>query len=284
MSGSFVCIVLLFAAPAQAGRHATPSRPLPNATDAAFLHAPHLLRETNLGSPRFVAVQSPLPSIFTWWNILDATMASAPSGSTHSSTFWQTGYVRELQIRRMVELAQALPTERPVHYCEVGMNGGHSVVSMLLAHPNLTAHVFDPLEYDYSAPVVTLLTNSFQERFVLTKGYSVKTLPRFIASMRAAGRRCDLILIDGDHGLVGTRNDLKALSEAAGPHTAVVVDDVVPQCGEGPGGADEADVAEYCKTYLAYKAGSKKRGDLRLHRPGSAVRKVASNGVIEVAN
>ena len=70
----------------------------------------------------------------------------------------------------MVELAQALPTERPVHYCEVGMNGGHSVVSMLLAHPNLTAHVFDPLEYDYSAPVVTLLTNSFQERFVITKG------------------------------------------------------------------------------------------------------------------
>ena len=191
--------MFLFVTPAQAGRHVTPSRPLPNATDAAFLHAPHLLRETNLGSPRFVAVQSPLPSIFTWWNILDATMASAPSGSTHSSTFWQTGYVRELQIRRMVELAQALPTERPVHYCEVGMNGGHSVVSMLLAHPNLTAHVFDPLEYDYSAPVVTLLTNSFQERFVVTKGYSVKTLPRFIASMRAAGRRCDLILIDGDY-------------------------------------------------------------------------------------
>ena len=37
--------------------------------------------------------------------------------------------------------------------------------------------------------------------------------------------------------------------------------------------------------HLAYnhKAGSKKRGDLRLHRPGSAVRKVVSNGVIEVA-
>ena len=95
------------------------------------------------------------------WNILDATMASAPSGQ--SGVFWQTGYVRELQIRRMVELAQRLPTERPVHYCEIGMNGGHSAVSMLLAHPNLTAHVFDPLEYDYSAPVVKLLTDSFQE-------------------------------------------------------------------------------------------------------------------------
>ena len=50
------------------------------------------------------------------------------------------------------------------------MNGGHSAVSMLLAHPNLTAHVFDPLEYDYSAPVVKLLTDTFQERFALTKG------------------------------------------------------------------------------------------------------------------
>ena len=36
---------------------------------------------------------------------------------------------------------------------------------------------------------------------------------------------------------------------------------VVPLCGEGPGGADEADVAVYCKTYLAYKVsrGSKQR-------------------------
>ena len=129
------------------------------------------------------------------------------------------------------------------------------------------------------------LTDSFQERFVITKGYSATTLPRFILSMRAAGRRCDLVLIDGDHGFVGTSNDLKVLREASGPHTAVVVDDVVPQCGEGLGGADEADAAAYCKTYLAYKAGEKRQGrrDLRVHRPGAAVRKVASKGVIEVA-
>ena len=43
--------------------------------------------------------------------------------------------------------------------------------------------------------------------------------------------------------------------------------------------------AVYSPTTLrTIKAGSKKRGDLRLHRPGSAVRKVASNGVIEVAD
>ena len=72
---------------------------------------------------------------------------------------------------------------------------------------------------------------------MITKGYSATTLPRFILSMRAAGRRCDLVLIDGDHGFVGTSNDLKVLRKASGPHTAVVVDDVVPQCGEGLGGA-----------------------------------------------
>ena len=48
----------------------------------------------------------------------------------------------------------------------------------------------------------TLEHDSFQERFVITKGYSATTLPRFILSMRAAGRRCDLVLIDGDHGFV----------------------------------------------------------------------------------
>ena len=63
-------------------------------------------------------------------------------------------------------------------------------------------------------------------------GYSAKTLPRFIASMRAAGRRCDLVLIDGDHGFVGTRNDLKSLRDVAAAHTAVVVDDVRERCPE----------------------------------------------------
>lgn len=42
-------------------------------------------------------------------------------------------------------------------------------------------------------------------------------------------------------------------------------------------------MAVYCKTYLAFKATSTHRGDLRLHRPGAAVRKVASNGLVEVA-
>jgi len=46
---------------------------------------------------------------------------------------------------------------QPITYCEVGSNGGHSVVSMLLASPRVQAFAFDPLEYSYSGPMVKLL-------------------------------------------------------------------------------------------------------------------------------
>eukprot|EP00964_Phaeocystis_antarctica_P137386 scaffold101935_cov62-Phaeocystis_antarctica.AAC.2 len=53
--------------------------------------------------------------------------------------------------------------------------------------PVTTVQVFDPLEYDYSAPVVKLLTDSFQERFVITKGARAPvTAPRDSRPVTAA--------------------------------------------------------------------------------------------------
>ena len=163
------------------GRREThPFSPLPNATPPTALAAVQRLHESSFGLARYVPTGSDavLGAIFTWWNVLDALM------SVHSRIRWQTGYVRELQVRRMSSLAREPGVQ---HYCEVGMNGGHSVVSMLLSNPNLTAHVFDPLEYKYSEPVAQLLRASFGARFQLAPGFSRQTLPPFIRSFTNNG-------------------------------------------------------------------------------------------------
>ena len=55
-----------------------------------------------------------LAAVFATWNFLDGLMYS------HEPTaIFQTGYLRELQVRRMIEIAQRPETK---HYCEVGMS------------------------------------------------------------------------------------------------------------------------------------------------------------------
>ena len=250
--------------------------PLPPATPVAFT-TPRLKDRAAHGAARFVPEYSEVfASIFTWWNALDALMA------TTADIPWQTGYVREVQVRRMValvqEAAQRSPSQ-PITYCEVGSNGGHSVVSMLLASPRVQAFAFDPLEYSYSGPMVKLLRASFGERFNLTKGYSAQTVPHFVKVMRAAERSCDVVLVDGDHGFVGTYRDLRMLQRASSSTTAVVVDDVVPQCGEMLGGIDEADATEYC---ARVRRDTKGRESGRIVRPGAALRRAQADGLLSV--
>ena len=93
----------------------------------------------------------------------------------HDANRYQTGYLREIQVRRMVQLVRAPHVKT---YCEVGMNGGHSVSAMLLANQNVTAHVFDLFKWKYSAPVVSLLNMTFSpERFDVHAGYAGTRCP-----------------------------------------------------------------------------------------------------------
>eukprot|EP00966_Prymnesium_polylepis_P147070 3397286-Prymnesium_polylepis.2 len=116
------------------------------------------------------------------------TLVDAHTRTTH--TQWQTGYLREVQVRRMVRLVQAARAadpERVLQYCEVGMNGGHSVSAMLLADSRLRAHVFDTVSLKYSYPVAELLETQFGGRFELHAGYSQDTLPGWIEAFRTNG-------------------------------------------------------------------------------------------------
>ena len=103
------------------------------------------------GKSRFVPSTSneTLSAVFTFWNLLDGTMHA-----TKDNGLYQTGYVREIQVRRMIDLVQRASPEKPqVTYCEIGMNGGHSAVAMLLADRRVQVHSFDLFRWGYSWPV-----------------------------------------------------------------------------------------------------------------------------------
>ena len=75
---------------------------------------PRLLKKVNAGNPRFVpaSFDEVITATFALWNLLDQIMYhEAPNYA------YQGGYIRELQLRRMVQLARALPAGST--YCEV---------------------------------------------------------------------------------------------------------------------------------------------------------------------
>ena len=165
-----------------------------------------------------------MASIFEFWNLLDAIMRQ------HSTIPWMYGYVRELQAWHMVQLVRSMP-QTHLHYCEVGMNGAHSTAAMLLSSPNLTVHAFDFLAYRYSAPIATMMRTRFGSRFDVHPGNSRDTLAAWVGE--SSKHRCDILLVDGDHTVKGSRQDILDLWPAAsrGRSSALLwVDDVVPAC------------------------------------------------------
>ena len=160
-------------------------------------------------------------SIFTMWNLLDRMML------THEPNHnFAAGYVRELQLRRMYRLVNSPTTVQT--YCEIGLNGGHSAVAMLLMSPLLKVIAFDLLMWRYSQPVVELLRQLFQERFELHPGDSADTVRAFA---RNSTERCNLIFIDGSHKRRDVLRDLQQMTSLSAPGAAVIADDI----GAAPG-------------------------------------------------
>ena len=186
-----------------------------------------LADEVDLSKQRWVARDTPdiFSSIFTWWNLLDSVMLSRLAGN------YATGYVRELQLRRMVQLVREPHVGR---YCEIGMNGGHSVVAMLEANPNVTCDVFDLMMWNYSEPIAALLTARYGHRFRLHRGSSWKLVPLLARSGELA-QKCDLIFIDGDHTPMGSRADMLHSRAIAARSARIILDDIAISTQTRPG-------------------------------------------------
>ena len=262
-----------------AGRSATPS---------TQISAQRLNNNATYGQPRFVPVifEEALHAAFALWDVLDGLMREYEP--TH---LYATGYVRELQLRRMLQLAASCGDRgllgadaggnmmgrraRAVcNYCEIGMNGGHSTVAMLLANPRLTAHVFDMMAFGYSAHVAKLLKQRFGRRFQLHAGDSHTTVRPWASAFRANGSRCDLLFVDGDHSENGAHMDVADLQPAAAPHSTLVMDDI----SVGPGCVmrrlARTGVLQIAETYGPFDAPSPHNPCMRgaAKRPGRAGR------------
>lgn len=80
---------------------------------------------------------------------------------------------------------------------EVGVNGGHSCLVMLLANPKATIAGFDICDHKYVKPCVEYLNKNFGNRIFLIEGSSDKTLSNFWAVFPE--KKFDLFHIDGSH-------------------------------------------------------------------------------------
>jgi len=203
------------------------------------------LAEAPLGMPRFLpgTADEMMPSIFTWWNILDSLMADFGGQARY-----QTGYVREFQMRRMVELVRRPGTHL---YCEIGMNGGHSTVAMLEANQNLTVHTFDTLAYNYSSVIASLLKTRYRDRITIHEGNSQVLVPAWHRANRPA---CDMIFVDGDHAFRGARKDLVNMRKLATPDAVLIVDDIAMPPGDALKSLATSGSIAILEEYGPYKA------------------------------
>jgi hypothetical protein len=124
------------------------------------------------------------------------------------------------EVAAYIEMAK----EESVHtICETGFNAGHSSLIWLLANPTAKVYSFDLGQYAYTTASAAFLKSKFPDRFTLTVGNSVETLPKFVLDHPDV--RCDLAVVDGGHTTEVASADLlnmQALSSSVG---RVVVDD-----------------------------------------------------------
>ena len=137
------------------------------------------------------------------------------------------GYVRIESMSSMTQawwLAQQAASATVSRICEVGFNGGHSALAMLLSAPDSTMISFDLMSKSYTPACHRILRLVFPQRHVLIEGFSNLTIPRFI--QQNLRERCDLIFIDGGHSEVDALSDLLHMSFLASKQHLLVMDDV----------------------------------------------------------
>lgn len=173
----------------------------------------------------------------TWQQ--EASKETAFTGNIRDNKFQSKRYGDVLQ--RLILTGHGYgdqPVLDRVNVCETGFNGGHSAM-MFLAFNNFFEGTFSLPVYYYgwdagqfaaARPMAQKLKEQFNERFTITWGNTKEVMHDKEVMKEALGEgdtrvRCDLIVIDGEHSLVGIQNDLGALLPYATPGSIVFIDD-----------------------------------------------------------
>ena len=163
-----------------------------------------------------------LTSVLTLWNLLDRNIERHLGAA--GTPF---GYMRPVQLHAY---SQLVFDADDATYCEVGFNGGHGAVAMLLANPTLKVHAFElGANGPYSATAAEIVTTYFgPRRFEYHRGDSHITVPAFA---NQHGRVCDIVLVDGDHSAHGAFADINNMRDVARRGAVLLIDDII----DGPG-------------------------------------------------
>lgn len=123
-------------------------------------------------------------------------------------------------------LADTLSISQPSNILEIGyFSGGSAAMLLHLSNAKLTSvdpmiNLYDPnVKHDGSIESVERLKKGFPDRFTFLQKDSKLVRPDLV------GQRFDLMFIDGDHSLVGARNDFQLALDLNIPW--VLVDDFV---------------------------------------------------------
>ena len=128
-------------------------------------------------------------AVATVWNLLDRNIEKAARNCRSHQHCPGTpfGYIRPAQLEHYSSFVWR---KGPMRYCEIGFNGGHGTVAMLLANPKLQAHSFELGGYAYTAAAAELVQLYFGERFQYHLGNSQKLVPAF-AEQKHHNRRAN---------------------------------------------------------------------------------------------
>ena len=94
--------------------------------------------------------------------------------------------------------------------CEVGYNWGASALVWLHSNPTVYVISFDLAERAYTNATLAWLQRRYGNRLSLVRGDSTLTIPMWAAAN--PDKKCDLILVDGDHSYAGELSNLKLFS------------------------------------------------------------------------
>lgn len=188
-------------------------------------------------------------SVYTVWNLLDRNIEVARNKDKPRNPY---GYMRPAQLEAYSALVRS--STRPRTYCETGFNAGHGTAAMLLSSPHLIAHTFDMFKGQYSRKAKDLLKMFFGKRLQVHVGDSHTTLGQVAALGNVT---CDIILVDGDHSLAGSRKDMEDFERLAACGATLLIDDL----NEGPGGALEALKSDGTVRETSRRVFNKSRGD-----------------------
>ena len=137
------------------------------------------------------------------------------------------GYVRIESMSSITQawwLAEQAASAHVRRICEVGFNGGHSALAMLLASSGSSMVSFDLMSKSYTPACHRLVRLAFPQRHILIEGPSNLSIPRYVLGNLHI--KCDLIFIDGGHAEEEALSDLLHMSMLAADRALVVMDDV----------------------------------------------------------